>query len=421
MDERFEGRLIGERQNQVTIALSIAWFAITIPITPVFYLQLLSQHVLAGVGVGWFVASFALVALMSRFAKKPRRSTVDVQIDEEGIHVDGKRVVQRRHIRSGAMHTGADGAIRVVFRRSFAGAFGGVPVLALFATDAAQARAMLAAAGVDAERQVFRASFLRPQGAWQVVLATVLYAALSACFFAISWRIFGFVDNPALAVIPVLIGGLLAYGLYALMVHTTVSVGTDGIEIRRAFRKRFLQLDQIRDVKVEPKALRIVLASGEIISLAGAVPVERGHIGGQLGLSAIEMERALLGERIVDAVRTHKLGRPDGAGVVALGRDSRSAGEWLASLRAVGMCATDYRTNAMPLDELRRVVSDATAASDVRVGAAVALRVAEGGVGVERIRIAAETTAAPELRGVLKDIADEADEDNLQRHLSRVR
>jgi hypothetical protein len=357
---------------------------------------------------------------MKRFAKRAKRSSVDVQIDDDGIRVDNKLVARRQQIRSGAMHAVTDSEIRVVFqyRRSLGHSFGKANLIAFIATDAAHARAMLAAAGVDAERRVFSATFLRPQAAWQVVLALFVYAALSACFGTASWRLLGFIDNPAVGVVPVLLAGLISFGVYALIARTTVNVGTDGIEIRRAFRKRFLELDEIREVRVEPKALRIVLASGEIVSLARAAPVEPV---GQLAAADIGMERALLGDRIVDAVRAHKARRLDGAGVAALGRDARSADEWLASLRALGMGATDYRTGLLPVEELRRVVGDTTAASDVRVGAAVALRVAEGAIGVERIRVAADTTAAPELRGVLKDIADETDEDNLLRHLSRVR
>jgi hypothetical protein len=84
------------------------------------------------------------------------------------------------------------------------------------------------------------------------------------------------------------------------------------------------------------------------------------------------------------------------------------------------MGTTDHRTGVVPVEELRRVVGDTTAASDVRVGAAVPLRVAEGARGGERIRVAADATAAPELCAVLEAIADEPDEDQLHRHLSRM-
>jgi hypothetical protein len=69
---------------------------------------------------------------------------------------------------------------------------------------------------------------------------------------------------------------------------------------------------------------------------------------------------------------------------------------------------------------VRRVVTDTTAAHDVRVGAAVALRIADRDSAAERIRIAADATAAPELRALLKDIAEADDDDALHRHLRRI-
>jgi hypothetical protein len=46
--------------------------------------------------------------------------------------------------------------------------------------------------------------------------------------------------------------------------------------------------------------------------------------------------------------------------------------------------------------------------------------VAEGAAATERIRVAADATASPELRGVLTALADPADED-LERQLARLR
>jgi hypothetical protein len=52
-------------------------------------------------------------------------------------------------------------------------------------------------------------------------------------------------------------------------------------------------------------------------------------------------------------------------------------------------------------EDLERVMSDASSSADVRIGAAVALRVADAEAG-DRIRIASSQTAAPELRSALK-------------------
>lgn len=173
---------------------------------------------------------------------------------------------------------------------------------------------MLAAAGVDGERQVFRTTSLRPQAAWQVVAALVVYCTLAACGATIFSRLIEAADNPALLSAPIVLAGLTAFGVYALMARTTVSVGTDGIEIRRAFRTRFVRLDELRDVNVDAKALRIALANGELISLVHGAPVEPiGHFG----RSDVDMDRALIGNRIVDVVRAHKARGVNGAGVLA--------------------------------------------------------------------------------------------------------
>jgi hypothetical protein len=220
-----------------------------------------------------------------------------------------------------------------------------------------------------------------------------------------------------LAMIPVLIAGAIAFGLYALVARTTVTVGNDGVEIRRALRGRFVRLDEIRHVKTESNVLAITLLTGERLAIAPASPI--GEPVGDFGASDIDMERALLADRIADALRMHNRRTSRQSAVLALGRGSRSPREWWAALQAIGVGASDYRTAVLPVEELHRVVMDTTAPSDVRVGAAIALRAAGRNEGVERIRIAADATAAPELRRLLDDIAEERD-DHLQRHLGRL-
>jgi hypothetical protein len=200
------------------------------------------------------------------------------------------------------------------------------------------------------------------------------------------------------------------------MAWTTVTVGTDGIEIRRAARRRFIRLDEIRDIQITPKALRVIMVSGETIALLPGAPIEPV---GQFGATDVGLSRGLLGERILEAVRNYRKAH-SGTAAVDLCRGHRSAAEWLASLRAVGLGAGDYRSRVVPVEELQRLLADATAATDVRVGAAVALRIVQGGAGAEGIRIAAESTAAPSLRDALREIADETDEKRLAEHLDHI-
>jgi hypothetical protein len=421
MGAKFEGRLVRETPNRVATAIRYAWFGVTTALIPVYAFQ---AHVptvlLAVVGFAWFPVSFVMIPIMRHFAKKPERRLADVRIDHEGVHVDGELVVRRRHLRSGAMHRAKDGVTRVALqhRRTLASSFGVAPLVVFHADDEAQAEAVVAAAGVDLQRQVFGATFLRPQAAWQVALGLATYLGLSAVTFTVYWHFFGFSSNPIPGALPVLVAGALAFAVYALVARTVVTVGSDGVEIRRAFRKRFVGLDEIRYVRANKNALVLTLATGETISLAQRAPM--GEPVGNFGASDIGMTRGLLADRISDAMRMHARRKQSSGALVALGRAERSPDEWLASLRAIGAGASDYRTSGVPVDELRRVVTDTTAANDVRVGAAVALRVADRDSAAERIRIAADATAAPELRALLKDIAEADDDDALHRHLRRI-
>jgi len=422
MHPTFDGRLDRLTRNPISGILLIAWGALSMSLVAVLGLVRFEQMAVpTALGLGWFALSLALSPLMRHLARKPRRSSVRVQIDRDGIRVDDERVVRRRHIRSGATYTAPDGTIRVVLRhRRTIGStfFKENPALVFFAADASEANALLAAAGVDADRQVFRTTFLRPHARWQVVVPFLIYFLLSWSLFESLSRWPGPFEVPLVVMFPVL-PPALAVGLYVLTARLSVTIGTDGVELRRPLRRRFIQLDEIRDVTIGPQALTITLASGEDVSLAHSVPF--GEPVGSFDASDVGMERALLGARIADALRNHKRRHPSGNALLALARLSRSPDRWLASLRAIGLGASDYRTSVVGVEELRHLVADSTAATDVRIGAAVALRVAEGEAGVERIRVAAETTAAPELRDVLTDIADEADDTNLRRHLLRVR
>ncbi|HEY8073053.1 MAG TPA: PH domain-containing protein, partial [Labilithrix sp.] len=231
------------------------------------------------------------------------------------------------------------------------------------------------------------------------------------------WRVFGFVDNPVLGTLPVIAAGAFATGLFRIFARTTVSVGTDGIEIRRLLRTRFIPLDDVRDVRADAKALHVSLVNGETLSLAGAAPIEPV---GNFGASDIGMERGLLGDRIVEALRAQTARRADAAAAIAvLTRDARTSREWLDGLRALAAGASDYRTNVVRLEDLQRVIADPAADADVRVGAAVALRIVEGSAATERIRVAATATAAPDLRGALEAIADSTD-DGLEAHLATL-
>src|SRR5262249_15171212 len=118
------------------------------------------------------------------------------------------------------------------------------------------------------------------------------------------------------------------------------------------------------------------------------------------------------GQRAAQRRHHHEIAIP------ALRCGSRSTEQWLANLRALSTGAASYRTNAIPIDELRNVVADPEADHDARLRAAVALRIADSDAAAACIRVAAETTASNELRVLLEDVAQTSD---LERALARVR
>jgi hypothetical protein len=127
-------------------------------------------------------------------------------------------------------------------------------------------------------------------------------------------------------------------------------------------------------------------------------------------------------ERMSQALREHRANKAEAAIRSALpDRAGRDAREWVQALRRAGSGGNDdHRTAAVRSDVLWRVVEDPAAPPQERAVAAVALSATLDDGAKQRIRIAAEATAAPEIRAVLEAVAAEADEAELARAVRRV-
>jgi hypothetical protein len=113
MQELFNERLVRETPNPAVSALRHAFRLVTTALLPLLYFRLLPAATLRWATPLWFVAFFGVALLAKASAKRPRRSLVDVQIDDDGIHVDGRLSIRREHIRSGAMITTASSHLPV--------------------------------------------------------------------------------------------------------------------------------------------------------------------------------------------------------------------------------------------------------------------------------------------------------------------
>jgi hypothetical protein len=126
--------------------------------------------------------------------------------------------------------------------------------------------------------------------------------------------------------------------------------------------------------------------------------------------------------RIEDALAARVASQSQVARAAALERHGRPFARWRAELASLAQQGADYRRNAgLARDDLQRVLEDASAPTEHRVGAAVALAAA-GEVDIRRrVRIAAAACADRDLRAALEAAAEEElDEAKLERALRRT-
>ena len=178
-----------------------------------------------------------------------------------------------------------------------------------------------------------------------------------------------------------------------------LTVGEDGLLLRNRWTRTFLSFSRIRSVSSGPLhatgSLVVELDDGTTQRLTTLPRPEAEAI-----LTQIEQHR----RRHAEATRTSS------ASDVRLARAGRPLAAWRHDLEQ----PVAFRSSTPSPEELRDVLSSPGASVEERVGAALALRRVPG-EGETRIRIAASTTANPELRIALEAIAeDEVDEERLE-------
>jgi hypothetical protein len=179
-------------------------------------------------------------------------------------------------------------------------------------------------------------------------------------------------------------------------------IGQDGVRIHRFGRLRFVPRADIASVE---------------------------HVGGALILHRRRGRKVVLPiigaaqERVAGVLHRLRQTRNEeegGARVASLlARGGRSVAEWRTALAGLSGREVGFRDVAVGTDDLARVLDDASAAPELRVGAALALRDGDPAAAA-RIRIAADTTAEEGLREALAAIAaDEPAPDSALERVSR--
>ena len=167
-----------------------------------------------------------------------------------------------------------------------------------------------------------------------------------------------------------------------------VHVGRDGLRVTGTWTQRFVPYRDIRGVQLFARGVLVLLDDGFVLQLV-APPTEQE-------LLRVEIDKALAAHNA-----------RSGPGVGALARQGRPVRAWQEDLRRLADGTPGFRQQAWSREDLERVLEDASASVEQRVGAALALR-ADPGTRL-RIRIAASASANEELRAALEACAAEDD------------
>ncbi len=178
-------------------------------------------------------------------------------------------------------------------------------------------------------------------------------------------------------------------------------MGADGISVRRPLRReRFVAFREIVDLHRRGREV-VYQVEGEQ-RLRRLTLVDRVRGGGTQA-----QEAALAFVQLVNEARRRVLEAPSVAARALLARGGSSRGDWRARIDRLSDDTATFRTAAVPPDALWNVLADPAESAEVRAGAALALRRQLDEPGRARVRLAAETSAAPPLRRVLAAVTDD--------------
>jgi hypothetical protein len=339
-------------------------------------------------------------ALLAHYAK-PRPVRGEVVASRAGLAVGGEPVVAREHIAFTEVRAG------VVALRGHDGRD-----LALVASSSDDELASLVdALALGRERR--RVHHVLPRRTY----ATWLFAALAAVLGAAAIALGGSMWIAASAV------GVLVFALalYARLARS-VDVGTDGVLLAENGQRKMIPFSEVEAVAPFYGQTRAAWSGIELV-LAGATPVridvERGRDdSADDGRERHARTRALMAE--IERFRALSAGGADTGLEAELGRGEADDAAWLARLTEL-VRASGYRKRGVSADRLYRILDDPAAEPSARAGAAVVLQRLDEDEHRERLRIAAESVASPELRASLEALAEAESDEERRDALARVR
>ncbi len=322
-----------------------------------------------------------------------RDGSVEVTSDALVLDVGGRRTsVPRARVANGWIEPAAGGFAATI--ELSAGA-----MLFLKQDTFEQAASLVDALGLGARGRVLRVALgteaaSAGQGMVMHLVAPWLVGALCFSFLVVPsvlaiasfslWSLLGLV----LLLLP--LGLVWRFAQY--VTPARCDIGSDGVLTRHLGTRRFVRIADIRSVVREPRGVRLVLATNpDPPVLPAAVPGDR-----RVGL------RDAIAWRI-EAELAKRAGDDGTDRYATLARANRPVKQWRAEVaRQERQAGSGYRTIDFETEELVRVVENAGAPLERRLGAAFVLggRSIAGGE-LARVRVAADAVADPEVRVAL--------------------
>jgi hypothetical protein len=337
--------------------------------------------------------------LVSHFAK-PRPITGEVVVSRAGLRLGGALIVRRQQIAFAEVRAGV-----VVLR-----GHDGRDLALVRCSSADEVAAVIDALALGTERRVTHYRLPR-----RTHVAAV--AAAVAALAVVVWLLGG-VGGWYLGA-----GGLGA-ALVSLFIHRRVArsldVGTDGVLLVGEGARRmvtFAEIERIAPFYAQQggawSGVELVHVSGERIT----IPVERA------GATRVDNRQphARTEALVAELERYRALAASGGEAALAdeLRRGDADEATWLARLGRL-VSAHGYRERSDVPERLYRILDDPSQEPSARAGAAAVLQALGERDHRERLRIAAESTAAPELRASLEELAVAESEEDRRRALSRL-
>ncbi len=273
---------------------------------------------------------------------------------------------------------------------------------------AGEATRAIHALGLDPTRHVTRIPLYEPN-------ARVVHSVAGVGLGLIGWVMLGSLAldmsprgffatalGAAIAVITTLPFMLAGYALSQNGLHHVV-IGAEGLEYTFATfkgkQRRHLSFSEMAKVAIESSGtgrafvthVVAYMDSGEKV-LVAAFPATTPP------REAIAIRAAIEAARL----RYAKSEAPKGLAWLEPSRD----GTWLDELRKLARSEGNYRGMAMTRERLLEIVDDPRVTARHRLAAAFVLKERNDDEGVQRVRVAAETTASPRVRVALESIAE---------------